>query len=460
MGEHKTQFEYVDKSGLVKTEKLPNGSKFSYGYDLADNLTAITQSTEDGEENSVSRVYEDGLLKKLVSGNTKIEYNYNFINRKVDTIWLNGAIEKGYTYSNGDKTVQVFDRDLKTISSTTKDDFGNIVEVKKGDTVIESNVYEKGLIKTSTKNAIRSTYNYDENVPERLASITYSNAVSKTFTYDEWGNVTTQNYKENNKDNITTYTYSNDSKKKLTSVNLNNEYIISPQTDIHSRNVGKKFETANGVKIDEESITYAKFGDHATSLPSSIKYWNKTTQSFNDKLDYKYDSMGNIISITQNGKLLSKYTYDKLNRLVREDNTAFGKTYLFEYDNTGNITSKRTCPFTLEKKENISVFEEENTFSYIGDVLYGKDDVTCINEHGRPTVYLGNAVTYKEDGLISSYKGINFLYDTCGNRQLKGSMTFSYNNDGLLTRQSNGISFIYDHTSSPIGIKNGTTPYF
>ena len=60
--------------------------------------------------------------------------------------------------------------------------------------------------------------------------------------------------------------------------------------------------------------------------------------------------MGNICQINENGKLLAKYTYDGLNRLIREDNAKLGKTYLFDYDGTGNITSKRECTFTLDIK--------------------------------------------------------------------------------------------------------------
>ena len=61
--------------------------------------------------------------------------------------------------------------------------------------------------------------------------------------------------------------------------------------------------------------------------------------------------MGNICQINENGKLLVRYTYDGLNRLIREDNAKFGKTYLFDYDGTGNITSKRECTFALDIKK-------------------------------------------------------------------------------------------------------------
>ena len=37
-----------------------------------------------------------------------------------------------------------------------------------------------------------------------------------------------------------------------------------------------------------------------------------------DKLEYTYDSMGNISEIRENGKLTARYAYDSLNRLIRE----------------------------------------------------------------------------------------------------------------------------------------------
>jgi YD repeat-containing protein len=57
---------------------------------------------------------------------------------------------------------------------------------------------------------------------------------------------------------------------------------------------------------------------------------------------YEYDRSGNISGIQANNQYLVKYYYDGLNRLVREDNYAVGKTYVWEYDVGGNITSKRT----------------------------------------------------------------------------------------------------------------------
>ena len=85
-------------------------------------------------------------------------------------------------------------------------------------------------------------------------------------------------------------------------------------------------------------------------------------------LKYSYDSNGNITQINEDGRLLVKYTYDGVNRLIREDNAKLNKTYIFEYDGTGNITSKRECSFTLAKVEEITSFEAEDIYAYNSDL--------------------------------------------------------------------------------------------
>ena len=44
-----------------------------------------------------------------------------------------------------------------------------------------------------------------------------------------------------------------------------------------------------------------------------------------------------MFCIYENEALSVRYTYDKLNRLIREDNKALDKTYLISYDNNGNV---------------------------------------------------------------------------------------------------------------------------
>jgi len=61
-GKHKTSYRYAAGDGKLLGEILPNGSEFAYGYDKTGNVTAITHSTEDGEENANNTAYTYGFL--------------------------------------------------------------------------------------------------------------------------------------------------------------------------------------------------------------------------------------------------------------------------------------------------------------------------------------------------------------------------------------------------------------
>lgn len=90
-GENKTEYEYIPGTNIVRTEKLPNGSKYSYGYDAEDRVTGITQSTEEGEGNGTQTQYTCGAATKHISGNNNIEYEYDHkrrITKQYFTVFL------------------------------------------------------------------------------------------------------------------------------------------------------------------------------------------------------------------------------------------------------------------------------------------------------------------------------------------------------------------------------------
>lgn len=84
--------------------KYPNGSRFAYGRDIDDTVTAIMQSTAEGEENSTQTYYTLGEVTKLVSGNNEIAYEYDYKRRK-KKIGLNGT-EEYETYAYTEDTTE------------------------------------------------------------------------------------------------------------------------------------------------------------------------------------------------------------------------------------------------------------------------------------------------------------------------------------------------------------------
>ena len=228
------------------------------------------------------------------------------------------------------------------------------------------------------------------------------------------------------------------------------------RVDIRSdqrRNTGKELTDTNGNRKYGEYIYYRKVGDHATNMPASVYYGMTKNGKYviGENVKYSYDAMGNISKVFENGTMTVQYTYDALNRLVREDNKKLGKTYLTTYDNCGNILSKRTTAYTLKAEEELS----EETFT---EVLYGyeanSDRLISYNggaitydEFGNPTDYRGNTLEWRYGKFLEIYGSTTFAYDGYGRRIKKGNTVFTYDNEGNLVKQSDGtntLEFIYD----------------
>ena len=180
-----------------------------------------------------------------------------------------------------------------------------------------------------------------------------------------------------------------------------------------------------------------------------------------DNIKYAYDESGNITEIKENGELAARYTYDKLNRLVREDNKQLKKTTLYSYDNNGNILNKREFAFTLCGREKLEELESTNVhYAYNGDKLLSYGSKTYeYDVLGNPTTYRNKSVTWANGRQMTAYDGNTFTYDGRGRRTSKNSITFTYDSADNLLKQSNGLEFFYDH-SSVAGVKYNNATYF
>ena len=135
--------------------------------------------------------------------------------------------------------------------------------------------------------------------------------------------------------------------------------------------------------------------------------------------------------INASGTNQTKYYYDSLSQLVREDNPYVNKTYTYEYDGNGNIKSKKTYAYTTGTLGSV-----EDTVTY----SYGNSD-------------------WKD--LLTSYDGTTISYDASGNplnwtdertitwvgRQLDSIMSpdgalwkFKYDHNGLRTEREYSYS--------------------
>ena len=338
------------------------------------------------------------------------------------------------------------------------------------------------ILRNSAKCGVFYTYDIDQQLTKTVDSV----SGTTTLAYDDKGNVTNVTAPEHTE----TFAY-DEQKNQLESktitgngINQNYQYrykqtadkalnriivgstSIRPATDALGRNTGKTIEI-NYEPIAEEKISYVKFGDHATNLPSTVRFASNGV--FKESMQYRYDSMGNIIEISENGRSACRYEYDALGRLTREDNVAFGKTTTWAYDNNGNIIAKYEYAITAKPTNELHLMDcKEFIYCYADNsdqlisVTNVADNVTETFEYddiGNPETYRGEDATWQYGRQLATYKGHTFSYDACGRRIAKNGITFTYDSNGNLIKQSNGLEFLYDHTGI-FAVRYNNTAYF
>ena len=168
--------------------------------------------------------------------------------------------------------------------------------------------------------------------------------------------------------------------------------------------------------------------------------------------------MGNIVSVSRDGKQKKAYTYDALNRIISEKDIDNEQEICYTYDNNGNILTKSVNGVVT------SYAYEEGTdrLTSYGAETIGYDGM------GNPKSYRGSELTWEKGRRLTSIKEgpeeVTFGYDVFGQRNKKtaGGETTNYiYENGKLLRQITGsevMTFIYG-SEGIIGFKLGTSRY-
>ena len=177
-----------------------------------------------------------------------------------------------------------------------------------------------------------------------------------------------------------------------------------------------------------------------------------------------YNTDGHIVTYGDN-----TYAYDRIGRLVRENNKSLDKTFLFCYNVGGNIVSKTEYAYTVGE-----VGTAIKTYNY----TYGnawKDQLTAFDgstiaydNGGNPTSYLGKSLTWSKGRLlaqyVSGYITVENQYDANGIRKNKARIntapgvigdivatSYFYDNSGKLVKESTqGYTRYYFYSSDGI----------
>ena len=219
--------------------------------------------------------------------------------------------------------------------------------------------------------------------------------------------------------------------------------------------------------VGGKSLVYGYTYGRGTTLPLTL---SATVGEVSSTLVYTYDAAGNITSVTD-GENVTRYCYDNMGQLIREDNPYSQKTCVYAYDSCGNILSRTEYGYTDDENPaggTAAVYEYNN--ADWGDQLtaWNGESITY-DAIGNPLLYRGRSLTWTQGrrlaGVSSEGLAAYYTYDESGTRTGKtvnGVSTQYYINGSQILAQKSGediLYFLYDETGAAVGFKYNNNLY-
>ena len=451
--------------------KYPNdtdASRTEYTYDNMYRL-ASAQADVGSQTLSAAYTYADDLLTKIQTGSTTYSFSYgNFALRSAITIGDRMLASYEYTndgrnslnklvYGNGDMVQYTYDEQGRVTAQAYED----------GDTVTYA--YDNnGALATVTDSATSQTATYYYDFTDRLVRYTDNGenyTLSLAYTYDTDNQVTKIAENINGYSRTTSVSYDDDNRIVL----MQKGYGMEGYTyDAFGRLSSRRTYYDGNTRITE-SFSYRVPSSGTTT--GQVAAHTIASPRYNATLSYTYDGNGNILTISD-GNCTTSYTYDTANQLTRENNQKAGKTWVWTYDNAGNILSRREYAYTTGTLGAVlDTVSYGYTDSAWGDLLTSYDGQTITAdeignmlsdgtwtytwEHGRELVSMTDGATtwsyeYNADGLRTKRtNGTNTYY-------------YYYADGQLLTMRRNYsfLRFAYDASGAPMTVIYGGETYF
>lgn len=424
-------------------------------------------SVTDAKNNTTSYLYDQNtkLLTGVSSGNSSVQYTYN--NKRDLVNVTTGSTVYTFEYDKwGNRTkVKVGNRTLVTtnyIAATSLpsysiygstgplrlynyDQYDRLIHYSYGPVspTMDLAYNNAGLLARTTDSAgmrigsLITNYFYD--LKNRLSQKS-NQQMTVRYAYDALDRTTRQTYDFKSDGKRLDYTYSYNQNGAISSFSIENQALQLYHYDSLNRLSTKQFCDWDNGSI---AFTYYYYQDgangSATNLVSKLEFGPES-------LYYSYDSVGNISQLSMNAAhtLSIYYEYDELGQLVRENDFIRLKTYTYDYDNAGNITTVTEYPFTSSTVDLSQITPNKVTNYVYGDEDWG-DLLTGYN--GQTFTYdnLGNPLTYR-DGMTMSWSYGRRLASVTQNGS---SYQYTYNADGLRTSKTVGgvtTDYVWDGT--------------
>ena len=456
-GNYTINYMYVSDTDLVHRIECPGQPTTYYRYDNSERLSNLSYTYTDTDEGNIDVgnyfSYDKAELIKANSDNDVINLLYDN-KRRIKSISVDGNIgSKNFSYS--ERTVNGVNEDVITVSNEN----GEVVTVESA----KNGAYYKAYYaqNAQAQSEMQAQYNYDTegkliSVTDKLSNETVAN------TYNGLGQLIIYSEKNNGTDKVKE-SYAYDAYGKISNINITGQithsYSYSYDSLSDRRFNGMSFAgITENVYYDSTDRLYSKHVyynnqllfikmtahrniQNATNEPVKVWYSNLgNTDKYVTEYSY-YTGTGQISKIVSFGKEIGyQYSYDML---LRENNELLNKSYVRYYYDSGNVASEVVGAYTGQVTTHVS--GTYKSYNYSGDKLLSYGNLTCVYDNmGNPTTYLGKTATWKGRQL-TSFNGNTFSYDGRGRRKSKNSLTFIYDSQDRVIKQSNGLEFFYDY---------------
>ena len=464
-----TLYAYNENTNVLEWVQYPEdteSTRTEYTYDAACRLIGVSVDTDSGSSLYAEYNHEYDRLVDLTTPSTTYSFSYGkFGLRTKVSIGSRTLAQYSYDeqtnflekldYGNGDSVQYEYDSLGRVLTQTYED----------GDTVTYD--YDNnGALATVTDSATGRTTTYYYDMTNRLVQYVetgsnYAHGVG--YAYDTLNRMAAMVEIIDDVSLTTAYTYDEYNRlKAVTTGDLSLQYAYDDynRPDIHYYISGSSFM--------EKDYSYYSTDEGVTNLVSRLAY---STSSFDAAYAYTYDNNGNILSVGD-GTSTTSYVYDNVGQLIRENNQAANKTWVWTYDDAGNITSKTEYGYTTgtlgTALSTVAYYYPDSswadllmgygsrnlTYDGIGNLL-SDGTWTYTWEHGRELAAMTNGVgtwtfSYDANGMRTGRTMGSYVY------------TYVYNGSQLskMTYGSNVLYFTYDAAGTPATVTYNDVTYF
>lgn len=487
--ENSIKYDSTGNYVLSKTNRA--GFMQSYKRDANGNITSFT----DGEENVKTFGYDvNGKLLSTKSEDVSNEYAYNTYGN-ISSITHNGfAYEFNYDVFN--QLVSTKIGNVKVINNTY-DDFGNITETaySNGDYIKYSYDLYGNITQIEGENGTLASIVYNK---KGLVSkiVDYQNDTTDYYYYDLNGGIE-KKYSQSKFGDLSYYVTTNSDGEIVEKTSVNGYQ----RTIVRGSSNGESYVENNGITVTKTTDDFDRVkkvktarNSYSVNFTTDYEYSNvknsknattnlvgTMTQKRNNivlaKYSYTYDNNGNITTVSLDSKVVARYSYDELGRLVWAADSNTGLYTQYEYDNAGNITDIKEYSLSTSGWSPISL-KKEKTYSYRKNGW--KDQMNKFNGYNISYDKNGNPLVYR-DGMSFSWENgrnlkivrmqndsfINMKYDINGMRTSKSSedrdIRYFYDSKSVMTGLSyegNAVYFYYDTDGTPTAMSFDDTMYY